>query len=134
MHVHVHVVVQIRPRVPDHMCIIGASVSEPHTCGFNAAFSLYIHVHVCRLLHNVVCIVVRRTVSKIAISTSMFHLGFHMQRTHIAQCAPGTPPSPTNWPANGTVDVGRGERHGSQYALPVVIDCHPRLRRRWGPG
>ena len=29
---------------------------------------------------------------------------------------------------------GRGERHGSQYALPVVIDCHPSLHRRWRPG
>ena len=62
------------------------------------------------------------------------------------------PAGPTNWPVNGTIYVriqpvnrfsytgqrarsgietncGRGERHGSQYALPVVIDCHPRLHR-----
>ena len=40
------------------------------------------------------------------------------------------PPAP-HQPANRG---GCGERHGSQYALPVVIDCHPILWRRWRPG
>ena len=46
-------------------------------------------------------------------------------------------PVPTNWPANGALDVhGEREIYGSQYAytLLVMIDCHPRLRRRWRPG
>ena len=41
-------------------------------------------------------------------------------------------PCPTNWPVNGTVDVER-ERHGSKHPLPVVIDWHPRLRRKGSP-
>ena len=41
----------------------------------------------------------------------------HTYSTEYARHSAG----PTNWPANGTVDVGR-ERHGSQYVLPVMID------------
>ena len=43
-----------------------ASVSEPHTCDFNATFSLYdIYIYICD----------RHCTSNIAINTSIFHLG-----------------------------------------------------------
>ena len=42
-----------------------ASVSEPHTCDFNATFSLYICI----------CICDRHCTSNIAINISIFHLG-----------------------------------------------------------
>ena len=45
-----------------------ASVSEPHTCDFNATFSLYI------------CICDRHCTSKIAINMSIFHLGSYTRR------------------------------------------------------
>ena len=48
-----------------------ASVSEPHTCDFNATFSLYI------------CICDRHCTSKIAINISIFHLGSYTRRARI---------------------------------------------------
>ena len=48
-----------------------ASVSEPHTCDFNATFSLYIYLHIYRDRH---------CTSKIAINISIFHLGSYTRR------------------------------------------------------
>ena len=52
-----------------------ASVSEPHTCDFNATFSLYIYI--------VICICDRHCTSKIAINISIFHLGSYTRRARI---------------------------------------------------
>ena len=48
-----------------------ASVSEPHTCDFNATFSLY----VCIMLYIYIYICDRHCTSNIAINISIFHLG-----------------------------------------------------------
>ena len=61
-------------------------------------------------------------VSKFAINVSMFHLGFHMRRTYVyATAHAGHPASPTNWPAKGTVDVGR------ETWQPMCTTSHDRL-------
>ena len=49
-----------------------ASVSEPHTCDFNATFPLYI-----------CCICDRHCTSKLAINISIFHLGSYTRRARI---------------------------------------------------
>ena len=48
-----------------------ASVSEPHTCDFNATFSLYICIYV--ICYISICD--RHCTSNIAINISIFHLG-----------------------------------------------------------
>ena len=107
-----------------YICLVGASVSEPHTSGFNAAFSLLLYVG--RWTSYVV--------SKFAINISMFHLGFHTRRMRTRNAPRPAYPASQPHQLAGQRYCGRGERHGSQYALPVVIDCHPRLHRRWRPG
>ena len=60
-----------------------ASVSEPHTCDFNATFSLYIYM-------CYISICDRHCTSKIAINISIFHLGSYTRRTCIfSQLGPG---------------------------------------------
>ena len=49
-----------------------ASVSEPHTCDFNATFSLYI-VYMLYVIYLHICD--RHCTSNIAINISIFHLG-----------------------------------------------------------
>ena len=48
-----------------------ASVSEPHTCDFNATFTLYIYIYV--ICYISICD--RHCTSNIAINISIFHLG-----------------------------------------------------------
>ena len=79
-----------------------ASVSEPHTCDFNAAFSLLVTVLMLYISSHIL--------SKIAIKISIFHLGSYIRGMR----TPGSAP----WPANNSVDGSTG----GKCALPVVID------------
>ena len=56
-----------------------ASVSEPHTCDFNATFSLYIIM--LYVIYLSICD--RHCTSKIAINISIFHLGSYTRRARI---------------------------------------------------
>ena len=87
--------------------IVGASVSEPHTSGFNAAFSL-----LCGCGGGLWTSYV---VSKFAINISMFHLGLHTWRARTRTPQHTWPAGPTNWLANGTVDVGRDTAANTLY-------------------
>ena len=67
-------------------------------------------------------------------SSQQYFDGFHTRRART--CMPCATAHPASRPHQlvGQRYCGRGERHGSQYALAVVKDCHPRLHRRWRPG
>ena len=54
-----------------------ASVSEPHTCDFNATFSLYICIYIYIYIYVICYISIcdRHCTSNIAINISIFHLG-----------------------------------------------------------
>ena len=59
-----------------------ASVSEPHTCDFNATFSLYIYIYIyIYVIYLSICD--RHCTSKIAINISIFHLGSYTRRARI---------------------------------------------------
>ena len=101
-----------RSRSPT-MRLVGASASEPHTYGVAGAE-----------MRNIV----RQrgpggpNSSRAAAPAGQYH-------TRCARVA-----APARAPPAGQPWWMWGERHGSQYALPVVIDCHPILWRRWRPG
>ena len=61
-----------------------ASVSEPHTCDFNATFSLYVYI----MLYIYIYICDRHCTSNIAINISIFHLGLIYTRRARAHTAP----------------------------------------------
>ena len=95
------------PRSPHaiHLPSYWESLSEPHTCDFNAAFSLlmlYISSHV---------------LSKIAINISIFHLGSYIRGAR----TPGSAP----WPADDIV-----WQHCGQVRAASCDGLHSKLRRR----
>ena len=99
--------------------IFGASVSEPYTNGVAGAEMRILYIYLSYV--------------KEAPGVQIRHVRRRHANTHCiirgARVLRHRPHQPANrW------YCGCGERHGSQLALPVVIDCHPILWRRWSPG
>ena len=105
-------IISLRPDLRGMVRIFGlvlivynwASVSEPHTCDFNVAFSLL-------LLYVVL--------SKITINILIFHFGSYIRGMRSLGSAP--------WPANESSTLGK-------CALTTCDRLHPKLRRSGRPG
>ena len=74
-----------------------ASVSEPHTCDFNATFPLYI---CCIYIY-----IYATVISKLAINISIFHLGSYTRRARIV-------------PRRGAVGPTHGQAHCRSHCPP----------------